>query len=332
MSNWKEALKADPLPWLLERDNANPGVRTFALRDLLDRPIDDPEVIAAQAATMRTGPIPAILDAQYPQGYWVKPGPGYSPKYRSTLWSLIFLAQLGADGRDVRVRRGAEHVFAHAQTESGAFSCNGRPGGVIYCLWGNVARALLDLGYWGDPRLERSVDVLARAVLGVGDGHAHPRGTRDAGFACDANQDLPCAWGAVRVLWALNGVPPSGRTPVMEDAIAASVDFLLRYDLATAAYPTATRVSPGWFKFGYPLAYVTDILLVLEVLAQAGCGDDPRLTKAVDLVLSKQDDQGRWRMEHSYNPRMWTDIERKGEPSKWVTLRATRMLKRLSGG
>jgi len=114
--------KADPLPWLLEPDDASPGARLFALRDLLDRPADDPEVIAAQAKVMRTGPVPAILDAQYPDGYWVKPGPGYSSKYRATLWQVLFLAQLGADGRDERVRRAVEYAFAHNQAESGAFS------------------------------------------------------------------------------------------------------------------------------------------------------------------------------------------------------------------
>ena len=107
MNDWKGRLKADPLPWLLERDEANPGVRYFALRDLLDRPADDAQVVAAQRDVMRTGPVPAILDAQSPEGYWVKPGPGYSPKYRGTLWSVLFLAQLGADGGDERVRRAA---------------------------------------------------------------------------------------------------------------------------------------------------------------------------------------------------------------------------------
>ena len=115
MNDWKSQLTEDPLPWLLEPDEANPGVRYFVLRDLLDRPADDPEVVAAQAEVMRTGPVLAILDAQYPDGYWVKPGPGYSPKYRSTLWSVLFLAQFGADGRDVRIRRAVDHVFAHAQ-------------------------------------------------------------------------------------------------------------------------------------------------------------------------------------------------------------------------
>jgi hypothetical protein len=326
MNNWQDLLKADPLPWLLERDEANPGVRFFALRDLLNRPTDDPELVAAQAEVMRVGPVPAILDAQYPEGYWVKPGPGYSPKYRGTLWSVLFLAQLGADGGDKRVRRAVEYVFGHAQAENNAFACNGRPSTSIHCLWGNVVRALLDLGYWGDERLERAVDALARSITGEGYEWYRRGGVQGPGFVCSANYGLPCGWGAVRALWALNRVPTDGRTPAVEAAIQASIDFLLSYNVARADYPYQERISSSWFKLGYPLGYVTDVLLNLEALAEAGCGGDARLAEAIELVLSKQDSMGRWKLEYSYKGKMWEDIEKKGKPSKWVTLRATRVL------
>jgi len=324
----KDRTKADPLPWLLEPDEANPGVRYFALRDLLGRADDAPEVTAAQADVMRTGPVPAILDAQYPDGYWIKPGPGYTPKYRSTLWQVIFLAQLGADGRDKRVRRAIEHVLAHAQAPNDGFSINGRPSTTIHCLWGNVVRALLELGYGhaGDERLSRAIDALARSITGEGYEWYRKGGVQAPGFVCSANYGLPCAWGAVRALWALNRVPPTLRTPVVEAAIEASTDFLLRYDVARANYPHKERISSSWFKFGYPLGYVTDVLLNLEALVEAGHGGDPRLGEAIKLVLSKQDEQGRWKMEYSYAGKMWIDIEEKRKPSKWVTLRALRVL------
>jgi hypothetical protein len=326
---WKSKLNADPLPWLLEPDGANPGVRYFALRDLLDRPAAAPEVVAAQDAVMHTSPVLAILDAQYPDGYWMKPGSIYSPKYRATIWQVPFLAQLGADGRDERIRRAVEYVFEHGQAESGAFAINGTPSTAIYCLWGNVVRALLDLGYWGDVRLAYAIEQLARSIIGDGYDWYRKGGVQAPGFYCSANYGLPCGWGAVRVLWALNAVPAEGRTSVVEAAIKAAVDFLLSYDVARADYPYKERINSSWFKFGYPLGYVTDVLLNLEALAEAGCGGNPRLSDAIDLVLSKQDDQGRWPMEYSYNGKMWADVERKGEPSKWVTLRAARMLKRM---
>lgn len=59
---------------------------------------------------MTTGPVQAILDAQHRDGYWVKPGSGYAPKYTGTVWSVIFLAQLGADGDDARVRAACEKL------------------------------------------------------------------------------------------------------------------------------------------------------------------------------------------------------------------------------
>jgi hypothetical protein len=314
------------LSWLLEPDPANPGVRYFALCDLLRRAQDASEVRRARAAVMQTGPVPTILDAQYPAGYWIKPGAGYSPKYRGTLWQVIFLAQLGADGSDERIRRASEHVFAHAQTTDGAFACNGKPSTAVHCLWGNVTRALLDFGYWEDPRLQHAVDGLARSITGTGYRAYRRSAVRAPGFACGANGGLPCAWGAIRALWALNRVPAAGCTPTVEAAINASTDFLLEYDIALANYPCPRGISSNWIKLGYPLAYAADVLLNLEVLVEAGYREDPRLTDALQLVRSKQDAQGRWLMEHSYNGKMWADIEHKGKPSKWVTLRALRVL------
>lgn len=64
------------------------------------------------------------------------------------------------------------------------------------------------------------------------------------------------------------------------------------------------------------------------MLADLGYGGDPRLRNALQLILSKQDTQGRWKLENTLNGKMWIDIEKRGEPSKWITLRALRVLKR----
>ena len=105
----------DPLAWLLEPDADNPGVRYFALRDLLGRPPDAPEVVTARADVMATGPVPVMLAAQNPDGGWQRHGPGYSPKYTAVVWQVTFLAQLGADGSDPRVRRACEYVLEHSR-------------------------------------------------------------------------------------------------------------------------------------------------------------------------------------------------------------------------
>jgi len=327
--NWRAQLKGDPIPWLLELDPANPGVRYFALRDLLDRPEDDPEVRQARAAIMTTGPVPAILDAQYPAGYWVKPGGGYSPKYRGTVWQIIFLAELGADPADERVQRGCEYLLSHSIAANGAFSAYQKPvpSGSVHCLNGNLLYALQRLGYGDDPRVQRALDWQARAITGEGGFRYLRSGTCGPTFACSANGGQPCAWGANKAMRALLAIPPKQRTPAAQRAIEVGAQFLLSRDPAVADYPYAGRVSSTWFQFGFPLSYWSDVLETTAVLIELGYGDDPRLAHALDFILSRQDAQGRWRLENSLNGKMWTNIEEKGQPSKWVTLRALRVLR-----
>jgi hypothetical protein len=318
-------LNGDPLPWLLEPDN--PSVRYFALRDLLGRDHTDPEVQTARAAIMETQPVRTILANHHPDGYWVKPGPGYSPSYRATVWQIIFLADLAADGSDQRIRAGYEYVLAHAQAKSGGLSINGTPSGVVHCHNGNLVYAFLALGLSAeDERLQRALDWQAEAILGE-DVTYYKSGTTGPTFACVANAALPCAWGAVKALKAFGLLPPQARAPRVVRAIDAGIDFLMSHDLAKADYPHYERVSSSWLKFGYPLSYTSDILEALEVLARLGQAQDPRLSEAIQFVLSKQDSEGRWKLERTLNGKMWIDIEQKGEASKWVTLRALRVLK-----
>ncbi len=114
---WTDRLAADPLPWLLEPDA--PAVRAAALQRLLDRAPDDPDVVQARAAAMRCDPIAATLAGQSDEGWWVKPGPGYAPKYTGTVWALIFLDQMGADAADERVQRGCDYVLRWVPTVVG---------------------------------------------------------------------------------------------------------------------------------------------------------------------------------------------------------------------
>ena len=185
---------------------------------------------------MFTGPVPTILEAQEPDGYWVKPGPGYNPKYRSTVWSLSMLARLGADGSDARVRQAGEYVLDHSIDRNGAFSATGTPSGAILCPNGNLAAALLDQGWMGDERLHRAMEWVAKAVTAEG---IAPTEEKDAplrylksatcgpGFRCSANDRKPCAWGAVKVMLAFSKLPDIARTPLIQQAIEAGLESLL---------------------------------------------------------------------------------------------------------
>lgn len=195
MANWLAALRADPLEWLLEP--GDPAVRHLALQQLLDRPIDEPDVAMSSRAAMATDPIASILAAQETEGHWEKPGPGYATKYRGTVWQLIFLDQLGADPEDARVRRACEYVLSHSQADNGGFGASGVAGGgppppsyVIHCLTGNLLRALIGFGWLDDQRVVRAIEWQARAITGDGVTRWYASSC-GPGFACGANERLP---------------------------------------------------------------------------------------------------------------------------------------------
>jgi hypothetical protein len=335
MMSWQDQLKGNPLPWLLEPES--PGVRYLALRDLLELPQDDPELATARRAAHQQGPIAAILAQMDQAGYWVEPGPGYNPKYRSTVWSVIMLAQLGAAvAEDPRIASACAYLLDHALTPGGQFTASGAPSGTVDCLQGNLCWALVELGC-DDPRLEPAFDWLARSVTGEGiapqtDKPAAVRyyaGKCGPTFACGANNKLPCAWGAVKVMLALGQWPAERRSPVLERAIQHGVNFLFSVDPATAAYPTgySDKPSQNWWKFGFPVFYVTDLLQTVEALVGLGYGRDPRLANALAIIRARQDAQGRWPLEYDYTGKTWVDFGPKKQANKWVTLRALRVLK-----
>ena len=136
-------MKVDPTDWLLETNN--PSVRYFALKDLLGKPENDPKVLLAKNKIMNLGLVPKILKQQNDQGYWDAPNRFYTAKYKGTVWQLIILAELGADGNDKRIKSACEFIMENSQDrESGGFSVwhskkfgGGRHSGVIPCLTRN---------------------------------------------------------------------------------------------------------------------------------------------------------------------------------------------------
>jgi hypothetical protein len=337
MTHWRESLEGDPLSWLLEE--GDPGPRHLALVQLLDRPVDDPEVVTARAAAMEADPIASILEAQHPEGWWVQPGHGYAPKYDGTVWNLIFLDQLGADGGDERIRRACEHVLEWSRAAGGGFGAgalrdgHAAPSATIHCLTGNLLRALLGFGYLEDERVRESLAWQAAVITG-GEVERWYASTPGPGFACGANSGRPCAWGAVKALLALVRVPAERRGRTESAALRVAIDFLLSRDPAVADYPTpeyAARPSGSWFRLGFPTGYITDVLQNLEALCEAGLAADHRLDAAFDWLLAKQDSSGRWANERPLEGKMVRDIDRRGQASKWITLRACRVLKARAG-
>ena len=337
--SWKSQLRKDSLPWLLESDS--PGVRYLALRDILELSPDDRQLKSARRTAHKDGPIAEVLSNMNEEGYWVKAGPGYNPKYRSTVWSMILLAQLGTSAsEDRRIARACKYVVDH-MAEGGQFTSttSGAPSGTIDCLQGNLVWSLMQIGY-DDPRLDKAYEWMARTVTGEG---IAPVEQKDAlvryysykcgpTFACGVNNKLPCAWGGVKVMLAFSKLPIERRTPLIKNAIEQGVEFFFSIDPATAKYPTrdGTKPNRAWWKFGFPIFYVTDLLQLAEALVALGYGQDPRLSHTLNIIREKQDSEGRWSLEYDYAGKTELDFGVKNQPSKWVTLRALRVLKTLN--
>jgi hypothetical protein len=326
---WRDALRGDPLPWLLERDH--PAVRHLALLHLLDEPPEAPTVRRARGAAMRADPIATILAAQDREGWWVHPDARYAPKYTGWFWPLIFLEQMGADARDLRVQRACDHALSRGQAPGGGFGWASTNSSSAHCLTGNVLRSLIVFGRLDDDRVRHGVAWEAGAITGEGHERWHPGATSGPGFACGVNGGLPCGWGAIKALRAFASIPPRRRTRAVRRAIDRGVGFLFANDLATGDFPTSTTISRNWTKLGFPSAYVADSLQGLEALAELGRGHDPRLVPVLEMIAGKQDAEGRWRNEQPYRGRLWSDVDVPGRPSKWVTLRACRVLRSCLG-
>jgi len=170
--SWQNQLKGDPVSWLLEPDS--PGARYLAMRDLVTD-AKEAEISAARDAAHKSGPIVTILDNMSREGYWAEPGPGYLPKYHSTVWALIMLAQLGASVKqDERIALACSYLLEQALAPGGQFSASGTPSGTADCLQGNLCWALTALGC-DDPRLDLAYEWMARSVTGEGVAPAHEK-------------------------------------------------------------------------------------------------------------------------------------------------------------
>jgi len=333
MESWKSFLHANTIEWLLETNN--PSVRYFTLRDLLEKQHTDEKVHDAKQKIMRTGVVPTILKKQTDKGYWEEPERFYSAKYKGTVWQLMILAELGADGDDDRVRKACEFILSSSQDrESGGFAYSsstkkegGRHGEVIPCLTGNMVWSLIRFGYLDDSRLQRAIEWITTyqrfddRIAEVLKGWPYDR----LKTGCFGKHS--CHMGAVKTVKALAEIPENKRNTAVEQTIKTGAEYFLLHHVFKSSHNLDKIPKPGWLKFGFPLMYQTDVLEILGVLTSLGY-HDKRMQEAIDLVVSKQDAQGRWILENTYNGRYQVNIETKEKPSKWITFHALRVLKR----
>jgi hypothetical protein len=335
MGNWKSILRDDPIEWLLEENN--PSVRYFTLKDILGKSERNKEVISARKAIMTTSLVPKILEKQKAGGFWGKPEDFYErSKYRGTVWNFIILAEMGSDAKDKRIQNTCEFILKWSQDKkSGGFAHigskknGGYHSGVIPCLTGNMVWSLIRFGYLNDPRVKKGIKWITSYQRFDDKVKEAPSGwPYDNWKNCWGRHT--CHMGVVKTLKALSEIPEKKRTKVVKKTLADAVEYMLIHHIYKRSRNLNKISKPLWVKFGFPLMYQSDALEIMEILTRLGYRDK-RMKDALNLIISKQNKDGRWNLESTFNGRYLVSIEQKDKPSKWVTLNALRVLKNYHG-
>jgi len=319
----------------------------FYLRDLLDRKEDDPELQAAKAAITSSEVVAKIFSKQKLEGYWEEPANPYHPKYKSSYWQVMTLGQLGIDRRDERVRNSCEYIFRFQLDEGGFSSYTPERAFKEYewlqergkklpspkewvpslvfehqysCLTGNMAAALIRIGYGSDPRVRKALEWLVKIQ------------NRDGGWLCPywrahVKDTHGCFYGTICSLEAFSEAKSESLTGEMKKTTEKAAEFLLMHRLFKADHHNYKVIKQSWLKLGFPWFYGYNILRGLDVLTKLDYVEDERLSDAVQVLLQRRRQDGRWILESAPTGRMHANLEAVGKPSKWITLTALRVLK-----
>ncbi len=314
------------LDWLLEE--SQPAVRYRALVDLLGRPESDPEVRKALSNIARVGWVRDQLRLQGPKGFWEPREPKnveewvdflYFPPFRATNWRALVLSELGVDAAHPGVKKLADLLFEYKLRL-------GSPFNFFYeemCISANTARMLTRFGHGDHPKVQRLWNWI------IEDQRA------DGGWNC--SQGTPGTLDVWEPLAAFASVPTAKRSTKMRAAIDRGAEFYLERKLFREGRPY-----PPWLRFHYPNHYFYDILVGLDVVTDLGFAGDRRLRPALELLGKKRQRDGTWPIDKLHpdigpgvtvhpDPKKIKPLvlEPAGHSSKWVTLKALRVLKRV---
>jgi hypothetical protein len=305
------------IQWLLDSD---PSIRWQTLRDLAHAP--DEEVAAKRARVATDGWGAQLLTSQGADGYW---GTGTSNPEWVSLQTLLLLRDLGLDPTSEEARRAVarvrDHVTWHGVLPQDA-AWHGKPlfaGEVEPCINGRVVAVG---AYFGED-VQGIVDRLLGEQMS------------DGGWNCE--QERGSTRGSFHTtICVLEGLleheQATGGSTAVTAARARGHDYLIERRMLRRR-ATGEAIDPTWTHFSFPTGYHYDVLRGHEYLRRAGIRPDARLAEAIDLVASKRATDGRWPLQNVHADEL--DAEPgtdKGQPSRWNTLRALRVLEWYAAG
>jgi len=315
-------LQGSVIRWLLDSD---PSIRWQVMQDLIGAP--PAEVAAERARVAIEGAGARLLALQGADGRWA--GAAWNRGWTSTMHVLMLLREMGLDPASDQARRAVGLVRDRVTWQGCApEECAGNPffaGEVEPCINGQVGA----VGAYFGQDVRGIVDRLLAEQLS------------DGGWNCEAaNGSTRSSFNTtICVLEALlEHERVVGASAEVTAARLRGHEYLLERRLfrrrSTGEVIERDRKGgAAWTRFAFPTWWHYDVLRGLEYLRRAGVVPDERVAEAIDLVVSKRDDDGRWPLENRHPGEMPVETdEGEGRPSRWNTLRALRVLKWYSEG
>jgi hypothetical protein len=300
------------IEWLLDSD---PAIRWQVMRDLTDEPEETVNIERSRVASEGWGA--SLLALQGSDGYWGKDDP--NPEW-ITIRTLLLLRDMGLDPSSDKARQAVALVRDNVKwrgvlPQDAAW--HSKPlfeGEVEPCINGRVVQ----IGSYFDQDMHRLVDRLLGEQMA------------DGGWNCDQVE------GSTRgsfhtTINVLEGLLEYERTagsiPAVPEARHRGQEYLLERRMLRR-HSTGQVINITWTQFSYPPSYHYDILRGLDYLRSVSITSDERIAEAIEILVSKRDADGRWPLENPHPNQVDFDMaENEGNPSRWNTLRAMRVLR-----
>ena len=298
----------------------DPAIRWQTMRDLLEAP--EAEWQAERQRTLETGWGAQLLAQQDADGIW---GGGlYGPKWISSTYTLLALIHIGIPADHVPARKGAQVLLDCLLGKICDEAFTRKLKDMDRCIVGMLLQiaAYFEIA---DARTDAIVDNLLYELM------------PDGGWNCRKGRKMsnrPAPYHSsfhttACVLDGLRETMEQGRGPRREEILAAEQgarELLQQHRLVYSDH-TGQVINPQFTRLAYPYRWHYSLLRGLEDFARSGAPRDDRLQKAVDLLDEKRRPDGLWPLEHKYAAKVFFNMEQVGKPSRWVTLRALRVLK-----
>jgi hypothetical protein len=299
------------LKWLLDSD---PAIRWQVMSDLTD---EAPDAIAAERSRVASeGWAAQLLALQSPAGHW-----GRLPKWDlPSLYSLVALKDLGLDPASKQARRMIDRVDRKLVFKP----LNNRPylrGETEPCINGRI----LGIGAY----FKRPNDALAQQLLG--------EQLEDGGWNCEAwpfvsPKRPPSRRSSFHTtMCVLEGLleyeRARGKSAAVTKARKRGENYLLERRMFRSLR-TGKVIDNRWLRFSFPTFWHYDVLRGLDYLRNAGIKPDRRVGDAIEVVMERRHQNGRWPLNLLHPERIPLAMEtRVGGASRWNSLRAYRVLR-----